>query len=150
TQEESVRLLGTLAPHLTEEQAIELHEQVGGWPILVRTAGLAGGKKQAAAHFLKNVAEVLHFDHSGREFVSATAHARFLTVEKARHLFGDEADTLLRRFEAGGLVTRDDEDSAAPKYRFLPIIQQVARDEFNQETIRQRLSALAQDRKSVV
>jgi len=143
SQEESVALLSNLAPHLSEEQAIELHEQVGGWPILVRTAGLAGGKKQAAANFLKNVAEVLHFSHAGREFVAATAHAEYLTVDMTRHLFGAEAETMLHRFESGGLLVRDDSNDSSPRYKLLPIVQQVALDNLGKEVIRARRLELA-------
>src|SRR5699024_4123601 len=102
---ESHELIKNIYPAATDSQSDEIHQQVGGWPILVRAAALADGDLRGAIAYLRSKEMGVAINDESQKFAWLTVHARNFTEEMARFLIGAEYNPdVLTRFRFAGLV----------------------------------------------
>lgn len=140
---ESHKLLSVLHPEITAEQVAHVHEQVGGWPILVRVAGLAFGDVNAAVEHLRHPESDFAVSQANQDFVMATALARDFSDDMAAFLTQrDDNSQVLARFHAGGLLEKFNRNGQT-RYRYLPAVGAATRAEIPESTLRERSLELA-------
>lgn len=135
-------LLRRIYPGVTDAVVQEIHEKVGGWPILVRAVGLARGDTRAAIEYLRTDRS-LGISNVRRQFVLATAITLDFDEEMASFLSGSkENDDMIEKLVAAGLLTpiyRNGEQ----RYRYLPAVAQAALAEMSKTELQTRLFDLA-------
>src|SRR5690625_5352113 len=96
TAAETQQLLQKIHPEITDGAAQEIHEQVGGWPILVRAVAFAGGDLKGAIDYLQSGTFEHTIAQESLSFAKATACTLDFTEEMAAFLTGSE-DNIRRR-----------------------------------------------------
>ncbi|HLS03888.1 MAG TPA: LuxR C-terminal-related transcriptional regulator [Actinomycetales bacterium] len=140
---ESRKLLTALHPEITAEQVAHVHEQVGGWPILVRAAGLASGDVNAAVEHLRRPESGFAVSQASQDFVIATALARDFSDDMAAFLTDrNDNSRILAKFYAGGLLEKFSRNGQT-RYRYLPAVGAATRAEIPEKILRERWLELA-------
>src|SRR5690625_341050 len=122
TAAETQKLLQKIHPEITDSAAQEIHEQVGGWPILVRAVAFARGDLKGAIDYLQSGPFELTIAQESLGFAKATAYTLDFTAEMAAFLTGSEDNhATLEKFQAAGILQKRKKNGQT-RYRYLPII----------------------------
>src|SRR5690625_5040273 len=90
TASETQKLLQKIHPEIADSGAQVIHEQVGGWPILVRAVAFAGGDLKGAIDYLQRGTFEHTIAQESLSFAKATACTLDFTEEMAAFLTGSE------------------------------------------------------------
>lgn len=143
TPRESQQLLSSISPDISADEALEIHESVGGWPILVRIAALNDGNHDEVANFLQQDGVRLRESDPVFQFVFDTAHARTFTTKIASFLTSStEFEEWIPRLVSHGILHRID-DPIEPRYAYLPIVNEVVEPIIGAAQLRKRQRDLA-------